>query len=115
MASRILIVLTPVTSAGCAVSSVSTSLTEVSVVDNEDSYSRLQTYRYVAVNKEFLTLDIARGGGDYLSSMAYLQSCPESVHQLYAEIMQQEFNQIASGFPLDVEDLLQDLKQALYD
>ena len=70
----------------------------------------LQRIFYVHETRDKLARDMARGTGEYLTSMAYLHGCPVETHERYAEISQQNFERIFTDFETDTETLLLNLE-----
>jgi len=60
----------------------------------ERNYSYLSQYRFAAVNKDKLALDMARGSGEYINAMAFLQGCPVEIYDTYAQVVKRKFNHI---------------------
>ncbi len=98
------------TTAFCLLATPFVISTEVSSSEDEVAYQKLQQYRFVAVARDNLVKDMARGGGEYLSAMAYLQGCPAEVHNDFANMTQRHFNQIFPQPEMDTKTILLNLE-----
>ena len=75
-----------------ATSEESTASTNEMTDDGDTAYRKKQQYRFVKITKDNLAKDMARGGGGYVTAMAYLQGCPVEVHNDYAGMLQHNFS-----------------------
>ena len=105
-----LITTAPITTTFCLLATPFVISTEVSSSEDEVAYQKLQQYRFVAVARDNLVKDMARGGGEYLSAMAYLQGCPAEVHNDFANMTQRHFNQIFPQPEMDTKTILLNLE-----
>lgn len=80
--------------------------------NNKDqaAYRKTEQHRFFALTRENLARDMARGGGEYLTAMAYLEGCPVEVHGSFAKMTQRNFKQIFPQAEMGVEDMLHNLE-----
>ncbi|MFT5220435.1 MAG: hypothetical protein ACI87H_002577 [Gammaproteobacteria bacterium] len=74
------------------------------------AYRETEQYRFFTLTRENLARDMARGGGDYLTTMAYLEGCPVEVHDSFAQMTQRNFKQIIPQAEMDTEAMLHNLE-----
>ena len=84
------------TTTGCVVSSTFITSTELSSPEDKVAYQELQQYRFVRINRDNLEMDMARGAGEYLITMAYLEGCPAEIHDIFSKMAQRNFSRIFS-------------------
>ena len=84
------------TTTGCVVSSTFITSTELSSPEDKDAYQELQQYRFVRITRDNLKIDMARGTGEYLITMAYLEGCPAEIHDIFSKMAQRNFSRIFS-------------------
>jgi hypothetical protein len=61
---------------------------------------------FVEINRDNLAKDMARGGGEYIDAMAYLNGCPTEIHEQFARMTQTNFSQIFSEPNIQAETIL---------
>jgi len=83
---------------------------EASSRKNQTAYRKTEQYRFVALTRENLARDIAHGGGEYLTTMAYLEGCPVEVHDSFAKMAQRNFRQIIPQAEMDTAAILDNLE-----
>ena len=69
---------------------------------------------YVNLNKDQILVDMAKGKGEYLSSLAYLHGCPINTHVRFGEVIRANYSQIYSDFELTTEDLIKSIGEEIY-
>jgi hypothetical protein len=74
------------------------------------AYRKNEQQRFFALTRENLARDMARGGGEYLTAMAYLEGCPVEVHGSFAKMTQRNFKQIIPQAEMDAEAMLHNLE-----
>ena len=79
----------------------------------ETAYLKMQQYRFVSVTRDNLARDMAQGGGEYLTVMAYLQGCPIEIHDNFARMTQRNFNHIFPQPELEANTILSNLEGQL--
>lgn len=84
--------------------------TEASSRKDQAAYRKTEQHRFFALTRENLARDMARGGGEYLTAMAYLEGCPVEVHDSFAKMTQRNFKQIIPQAEMDAEDMLHNLE-----
>lgn len=70
----------------------------------------LQQYRFVKITRDNLKIDMARGAGEYLTAMAYLEGCPREVHANFSKMVQLNFSDIFTQPLSDPETILINLE-----
>jgi hypothetical protein len=78
--------------------------------NNYAEYRNTDQLRFLALTRENLARDMARGGGEYLTTMAYLEGCPVEVHDSFAQMTRRNFRQIIPQAEMDAEVMLQNLE-----
>jgi len=98
--------------AGGAVSTDASSKASSEATNNKDqaAYRKAEQQRFVALTRDNLVRDMARGGGEYLTAMAYLEGCPVEVHVSFAKMTQRSFEQIIPQAEMDAEAMLHNLQ-----
>ena len=101
--------LTPLTSGPCMITTTGSGTTQAFAGNEVASNNELQRLRFAILTKDRLIRDMAQGKGEYLTAMAYLHGCPIKVHDTYAAMAQNNFDQILSGFETDAGSMLANL------
>ena len=83
---------------------------EATTNKDQAAYRKTEQWRFFALTRDNLTRDMARGGGEYLTAMAYLEGCPVEVHDSFAKMTQRNFKQIIPQAEMDAEDMLHNLE-----
>ncbi len=86
------------------------SSVEASSRKNHAAYRKTGQQRFFALTRENLVRDMARGGGEYLTTMAYLEGCPVEVHESFAKMIRRNFGQIIPQAETGAEVVLQNLE-----
>ena len=84
--------------------------TEASSNKDQAAYRKTEQHRFFALTRENLVRDMARGSGEYLTAMAYLEGCPVEVHDSFAKMTQRKFKLIIPQAEMDAEDMLHNLE-----
>jgi hypothetical protein len=71
---------------------------------------KTEQQRFFALARDNLVRDMARGGGEYLTAMAYLAGCPVEVHGSFARMTQRSFKQIIPQAEMDAESMFHNLQ-----
>lgn len=74
--------------------------------EGDIAYHKIRQYRYVAITRDNLARDMARGGGEYLTAMAYLYGCPIETKDSFAQMTQRNFSHIIPQPDTDPETIL---------
>ena len=53
---------------------------------------------------------MARGGGEYLTALAYLEGCPPEVHGSFAQMAQRNFGEIIPRAEMEIAAILHNLE-----
>jgi hypothetical protein len=77
---------------------------------DQAAYRKTEQHRFFALTRENLARDMARGGGEYLTAMAYLEGCLVEVHGSFAKMTQRNFKQIIPQAEMDAEAMLHNLE-----
>lgn len=77
---------------------------------NQTAYRKSEQHRFIALTGENLVGDMARGGGEYLTTMAYLEGCPVEVYDSFARMTQRNFRQIIPQVEIDTAAILHNLE-----
>ena len=103
-----------------SVSTSTTSTTELSSAysgtsscDNDTAYMEMRQYHFVAVVRENLAKDIARGSGEYVAAMADLEGCPSEVHDSFAQVVKRNYNRIYTEAEFDPKVILLNLENQI--
>jgi len=98
--------------AGGVVTTDGSSEASSEATNNKDqaAYRKAEQQRFVALTRDNLVRDMARGGGEYLTAMAYLEGCPVEVHVSFAKMTQRSFEQIIPQAEMDAEAMLHNLQ-----
>lgn len=103
-----------------SVSSSTTSIAELSSAysgtsgcDNKTSHIEMQQYHFVAVVRENLAKDIARGSGEYVTTMANLEGCPSEAHDNFAQVAKRNYNRIFTQPEFNPEVILLNLENQI--
>ena len=72
-----------------------------------------KVYAFTAVNFDRLREDMARGGGEYLTSLASLIGIPESQHPAFFALTKERFPTLFSSEQTTPEELLGKLDRAM--
>jgi len=83
---------------------------EATTNKDQAAYRKTEQQRFFALTRDNLARDMARGGGEYLTAMAYLEGCPVEVHDSFAKMTQRNFKQIIPQAEMDAEDMLHNLE-----
>lgn len=78
--------------------------------EDEITTMRMQQYRFIAITRDNLFKDMARGEGEYVNAMAALQGCPAGVHGQYAKITKYNFKRVFPTPEVDTETILLNLE-----
>jgi hypothetical protein len=82
---------------------------EASSRKNRAAYRNTEQHRFVALTGESLARDMARGGGEYLTTIAYLEGCPVEVHDSFAQMTRRNFSQIIPQAETKIAAILRNL------
>ncbi len=83
---------------------------EASFRKSHAAYRKTEQQRFIVLTREHLIRDMARGGGEYLTAMAYLEGCPIEIHGNFAKMTQRNFMQIVPQTGMGVEAILHNLE-----
>ncbi len=90
---------------------IPTAITEGSSSGEKTAYHKFQQYRFVAESTGYLVRDMARGSGEYLTAMAYLQGCRTEVHDRYTKLVQRNFSRIFPQSESSAETVILNLEK----
>jgi hypothetical protein len=70
---------------------------------------KFQQHRFTAIARDNLVKDMARGAGEYVTALAYLQGCSIEIHNRYAEMTRLNFHQIVPSSQTEPKTILSNL------
>lgn len=73
----------------------------------------MQQYQFVAATRGDLARDIARGGGEYVTTMAYLEGCPSETHESFVKMAKRNYDRIFTQLELEPKMILLNLENQI--
>ena len=80
---------------------------------NDFTHREIQQRLFVKSVADELAGDVSRGGGEHLTSMAFLEGCPVETHDEFARLAQKNFNQIFPDPDADTEVILYNIEEMI--